>query len=226
MKVTAGRYVEPVSLWLIGAYVLFIPLETVSGLPEWSYRALAMAELVVTLCFAAEYCLRVWVAERKRDYLLSFWGVLDFVAIWPSLLLPFIGLEELRSLRLLRLARVAKAVHHSRAAQRFLEALRESKEEMTIFAGASGLVLYLASVGIYYFEHEAQPEVFESVFHSLWWSVATLTTVGYGDIYPITTGGRIFTGLILFLGIGVVALPAGIIATALSEARRRERSDG
>lgn len=226
MKATVGRYVEPFSLWLIGAYVLFIPLETLPGLPAWVYGALAVADLAATLCFAAEYCMRIWVAERKRDYLLSFWGVLDFVAIWPSLLVPFIGLEELRSLRLLRLIRITKAVRYSRAARRFLEALRESKEEMTIFAGAAGLLLYLASVGIYYFEHEAQPEAFKSIFHSWWWSVATLTTVGYGDIYPVTTGGRIFTGLIVFLGLAIVATPTGIIATALSEVRKRERPDG
>ncbi|MTW22438.1 two pore domain potassium channel family protein [Allochromatium palmeri] len=75
---------------------------------------------------------------------------------------------------------------------------------------------------MYYFEHEAQPEAFQSVFHSLWWAVATLTTVGYGDVYPITAGGRIFTALVLFVGLGIVAIPAGMVATALSRARTIE----
>ena len=77
-------------------------------------------------------------------------------------------------------------------------------------------------VGIYYFENPAQPEAFRSVFHSLWWALATLTTVGYGDIYPITVGGRIFTFFILMIGLGVVAVPAGVVASTLGEARKQE----
>jgi voltage-gated potassium channel len=77
-------------------------------------------------------------------------------------------------------------------------------------------------VGIYYFEHDAQPEAYASVFHSLWWSVVTLTTVGYGDVYPVTAGGRVFTFCMLLVGVGVVSVPAGIVASALSEAREME----
>ena len=80
-------------------------------------------------------------------------------------------------------------------------------------------MLYLASVGIYHFEHIAQPDIFASVFHSFWWAVATLTTVGYGDIYPITLGGKIFTFAILMVGLGFVAIPTGLFASALSKAR-------
>lgn len=80
-------------------------------------------------------------------------------------------------------------------------------------------MLYLASVGIYYFEHDAQPQDFASVFHCLWWAICTLTTVGYGDVYPITTGGRVFTFLILIIGLGIVAVPTALFASALSKAR-------
>ena len=85
------------------------------------------------------------------------------------------------------------------------------------------LLLYFSAVGIYYFERDAQPEAFASVFHSLWWAVVTLTTVGYGDVYPVTTGGRSFTFLILLIGLGVVSVPAGLVASALSEAREMEQ---
>ncbi len=86
-------------------------------------------------------------------------------------------------------------------------------------------MFYLSSVGIYYFENSAQPEVFTSIFHSMWWSVATLTTVGYGDIYPITVGGKIFTFIVLMIGLGIVAVPAGLVASALQAARSEEEED-
>ena len=91
-----------------------------------------------------------------------------------------------------------------------------------LFGSAALIILYLSAVGIYYFENEAQPEAFKSVFHSLWWAVATLTTVGYGDVYPITAGGRIFTFFVLAVGLGIVAVPSGLIASALSQAREEQ----
>jgi len=97
-----------------------------------------------------------------------------------------------------------------------------AKEEIILYLMFTILLLFLSSVGIYYFENPAQPEIFSSVFHSLWWSVTTLTTVGYGDAYPITTGGRIFTFFVLIVGIGVVAVPAGLVSSALAEAREME----
>ncbi len=84
------------------------------------------------------------------------------------------------------------------------------------------ILLYTSGVGIYYFEHEAQPDQFKSVFHSLWWAITTLTTVGYGDMYPITTGGKLFTFFVLMIGIGIVAVPTGLVAFALSKAREDE----
>ncbi|WP_320822401.1 potassium channel family protein, partial [Reinekea sp.] len=77
-------------------------------------------------------------------------------------------------------------------------------------------------VGIYYFEHVAQPELFKSVFHSLWWAITTLTTVGYGDMFPITVGGKIFTFFVLMIGLGIIAIPTGLLASALAEARKGE----
>ena len=224
-KAKTKKLLEAGALWLIGAYVLFMPMGTLPGLPTWAYSALDVGGTIVTLLFAVEYCARIWVAERKRDYVLSFWGILDFVAIWPAvmaLIFPVPGVEELRGLRLLRLFQVAKSVRYNRAAARFAEAIRDSKEEMVMFAAATGILLYLASVGIYYFEHQAQPDVFKSVFHALWWAVVTLTAVGYGDVYPITTGGRIFTCFVVLIGLAVVATPAGIIARALSKANAQE----
>jgi len=87
------------------------------------------------------------------------------------------------------------------------------------------MMVFIVSFGIYYFENEAQPEAYKSVFHSMWWSIVTLTTVGYGDIYPITLGGKIFTFFVLIIGIGVVTIPAGLVATSLSKAREIQEKD-
>ena len=98
----------------------------------------------------------------------------------------------------------------------------DPSEELVLFVAATVVLLFLAAVGIHHFESEAQPDVFTSVFHSLWWAVATLTTVGYGDVYPITAGGRVFTFAVLLVGLGVVSVPAGLVASALSKAREME----
>jgi len=93
-----------------------------------------------------------------------------------------------------------------------------------LFGCIAMILLYLSAVGIYYFENAAQPEKFKSIFHSLWWALATLTTVGYGDIYPVTAGGQFFTFFVLMLGLGVVAVPTGLIASALSQARNENKT--
>ena len=92
-----------------------------------------------------------------------------------------------------------------------------------VFLGIAVMLIYLSAVGIYYFEHEAQPDLFASVFHSLWWAVVTLTTVGYGDAFPVTLGGRTFTFAVLMAGLGIVAVPTGLLASALSRVREEER---
>jgi len=96
-------------------------------------------------------------------------------------------------------------------------AFKSIKAELLIFFIASLFLLYVSAVGIYYFERNAQPEVFSSIFHSLWWAVATLITVGYGDIYPITIGGKVFTFIMLMIGLGIIAVPTALIAFALTK---------
>jgi voltage-gated potassium channel len=130
-----------------------------------------------------------------------------------------------RASRLLRVFRVFKLARYSRAVRRFHRAFIIAREEVILFFGMTAIILFLAAVGIYYFENEAQPATFSSVFDSFWWAVATLTTVGYGDVYPVTAGGKIFTFTVLIVGLGVVSVPAGLVASALSKAREAEEED-
>ena len=98
------------------------------------------------------------------------------------------------------------------------KSFKSIKRELFLFSLATLLLLYFSSIGIYFFENQAQPEAFSSIFDAMWWAVATLTTVGYGDVYPITTGGKIFASIIVFIGLGLVAIPTGLIASSLTRA--------
>jgi voltage-gated potassium channel len=151
------------------------------------------------------------------SYALSFYGLIGLIAIIPFYISAEIDLRSLRIFRLFRLAQSFKLIRYSKAMRTFAKAFVMAKEEFILFGILTLMLLYLSAVGIYYFEHIAQPEAFKSIFHSLWWGVTTLTTVGYGDVYPVTLGERIFTFCILVIGLGVVAIPAGIIASSLTK---------
>tara|TARA_B100000795_G_C22601027_1_gene361270 strand:- start:200 stop:664 length:465 start_codon:yes stop_codon:yes gene_type:complete len=147
----------------------------------------------------------------------SFFGIIDFLAILPFYLSTGIDLRSIRIFRLFRLFRIFKLFKYNKALDRINSAFNEIKNELVIFLVATTFLIYFASIGIYYFENPVQPELFKSVFHSMWWAVTTLTTVSYGDMYPITTGGKIFTTLIIFIGIGMISIPTGLLASAFSK---------
>src|SRR5690554_1729338 len=131
------------------------------------------------------------------------------------------GLESLRLLRLFRLLRIFKMVRYNRAINRVWRAIYSAREELMVFFGASMIMIIISAVGIYQFEHAAQPEVYRSLFDALWWAVLTLTTVGYGDTYPVTMAGRLFTFLMLMIGLGLIAVPTGIITSSLSTIKQK-----
>jgi voltage-gated potassium channel len=211
--------------FLIVVSIIAFSVETIPDLSEKTQRLLSYLEAVIVGVFTAEYLLRLYVADKKTDYVFSFYGIVDFLAIIPFYVALGIDLKSIRILRMLRLFRLFKLVRYNAAMQRFYKALLIAKEEIVLFGVVTLMLLYLASVGIYFFEHEAQPEQFKSVFHSFWWAVATMTTVGYGDIYPITVGGRIFTFCILMVGLGIVAVPAGLLASSLTKIRAEENEE-
>ncbi|MFG0267570.1 MAG: ion transporter [Rhodopirellula sp. JB055] len=207
---------------LIVVSLVDFSVETVPGLSDTTRQILWFIELGTVVVFTAEYLLRLFVADRKIEFATSFFGVIDLLAILPYYLSLGFDLRSMRAFRLLRLFRILKLARYIAAVRRFHRALLIAWEELVLFGVVAVIVLYLAAVGIYHFENEAQPDAFASVFHSLWWAVATLTTVGYGDIYPVTLGGRIFTFIVLLVGLGVVSIPAGLIASALSKARESD----
>ena len=225
----AGRIFDWLVIVLILISTIELSLETIPDLPHHFRQLLYRVELVITAIFCVEYTLRVFCSMPSRRYVFSFFGIIDLLSILPSLLALGFDLRALRVLRLVRVVRLLKLARYSAAAQRFQVAFSLVREEIVLFGTTALLLLYLSAYGIYSFEYEVQPEKFSSVFESLWWALATLTTVGYGDVYPITVGGKIFTFFVLMIGLGIVAVPSGLIATAFSQAREAlktaERND-
>lgn len=220
-----GRVFDITIQALIILSLITFSISTIPDLSERVLLILSILEIVTVVIFSIEYILRIYAAEKKLDYILSFYGIIDLLAILPFYLSTAIDLRSIRVLRLFRLFRIFKIVRYNAAIKTFKEAFVSIKEELTIFSIATFFVIYIAAVGIYYFENAAQPESFKSVFHSLWWAVATLTTVGYGDIYPITLGGRIFTFVILMVGLSIVSIPAGLLASSLQEGARKSKKE-
>lgn len=227
MSLKKNIFDKPILAWLITILIIYsvicYSIETLPDLTAGASLFLHYSEIVVVSIFTIEYLYRVYTSPNRLKFIFSFYGLIDLLAIAPFYLTLILDLRTLRLLRLLRFARLLKLVRYNRAIARFGRAIYLAKEELVIFTLASFIMLYLTAVGIYHFEHEAQPEVFRSIFDSLWWAVCTLTTVGYGDIYPITVGGRIFTFGVLMIGLGLIAVPTGIIASSLSEVRGKLR---
>ena len=196
---TAGKSFDFFIRGLIVVSLVSFSIETLPDLQPSTRQLLAVIELACVAVFSAEYVLRVAVATRKLGFIFSFYGLIDLAAILPFYLASGLDLRSLRAARLLRLFRAFKLIRYSEAIQRFHRAFRIAREELVLFACVMLLLLYFAAVGIYYFENAAQPEAFSSVFDGLWWAVATLTTVGYGDVFPVTAGGRFFTFVVLLL---------------------------
>ena len=208
---------------LIVVSAVSFAIETLPGLSSTTIRLLAISEAVIIGVFTAEYLLRFYLRQKKLSFVFSFYGLIDLAAVLPFYLALGLDLRSLRLFRLARLAILLKLSRLSKAARRFQLAFKLVKEEILVFGLFSLALIYLSAVGIYHFEHEAQPEVFVSVFDGIWWATVTLTTVGYGDVVPITTGGKVFTFFVFIVGLSMIAVPSGLVASALSKVRELEK---
>jgi len=195
-----------------------------------------LIDLVCVVIFSIEYVLRVWCCVRnpsysspvtgRLHYMISPLALVDLLAISPfylPLIIP-VELRLLRLLRLLRIFRVLKLGRYSNAFDTFATVLKEKKEEMIIAVIMASLVLILSSSAMYFVEHEAQPVKFASIPDAMWWGIETLTTVGYGDVYPVTPAGRIISAIVALSSIGLFALPAGILAAGFVESIKKHHA--
>ncbi|MFK5948591.1 MAG: ion transporter [Methylococcales bacterium] len=218
----SGKVFAIVIQCLIVLSLVTFSIDTLPDISKDTKELLRVIEIITVSIFTLEYILRVYAAEKRLAFIFSFYSFVDLVAIVPFYLSTGLDLRSVRVFRLFRLLRILKLFKYNKAISRYKRALSIAKEELILFGFTSLIMLYLSAVGIYYFENPVQPEQFTSVFHSMWWSLTTLTTVGYGDMYPITAGGKLFTFFVLIIGLGTVAVPTGLIASALSQARNEE----
>jgi len=220
-----GRVFDYFIQTLIVISVICFSIETLPNNSNLLISILYIVEVSCIIIFSIEYLLRIFVAKQPLKYIFSFYGLVDLLAILPFYLSRSLDLRAIRIFRFFRLFRALKLIRYSRALKRFSIASRIVKEEILLFIFATSILVFISAIGIYHFENKAQPETFSSIFHSLWWAIVTITTVGYGDAYPITVGGKIFTFFVLIIGIGVVTVPAALVATALIKARDLEEKE-
>ena len=205
-------------------------------IPDWLFRILIRIEFVSIIIFTVEYALRIWTANllypglnpiRARiRYVTSPMAIIDLISILPFLVpvLHTYNLIGVRVFRLVRLLRIFKLNRYSDALAAIGDVFRSKSQQMIASVFFVFMILILASLLIYYAEHDAQPDQFENAFSGLWWAVATLTTVGYGDIYPITPLGRFLGAIIAILGIGMVAVPTSILSAGFMETLEKQTS--
>ena len=188
-------------------------------------------ELTSIAIFSFEYIYRIshsFINNGSKgaiSYVFSFFGLIDLISILPFYLNQFVSLDGrfLRILRLFRLTRIFKFGRDSNSLKLFTKALISVKEQLLFTLFLSALTILFSASAIYYLENDAQPDKFSSITESIWWATISLATVGYGDVYPITVGGKIFATIISLVGIGVVAIPTGVISASFVEEIYKER---
>ncbi|MFZ9056285.1 MAG: ion transporter [Flavobacteriaceae bacterium] len=210
---------------LIIANVLAMILESHENIHIKYNEYFKIFETVSILIFSFEYLFRIYEGFKEKGfkgvskYVFSGFGLIDLISILPFYFNQFINVDGrfLRILRLFRLTRIFKLGRDSKSLKLFIRALSAVRAELKFTLFLSILTILFSASAIYYLEHEAQPEKFSSITESIWWSTISLATVGYGDVYPVTVGGKIFASIISLVGIGIVAIPTGVISASFVE---------
>tara|TARA_B100000683_G_scaffold7428_1_gene8199 strand:- start:342 stop:1262 length:921 start_codon:yes stop_codon:yes gene_type:complete len=229
-----SKFIDIFLVNLIFFNILMVILETVDTL-YFKYKLwFIYFELFSVTIFSLEYISRLWSCVENKTksetngkarlkYIFSFSAIIDLIAILPSLLAFLFPTVDLRFVRALRIFRLLKFSRYSNSINTLLVVLWDQRKSLGAAFFILFIVLIISSSGMYIVEKDIQPEKFGSIPQSMWWSIVTLTTVGYGDVYPVTSMGKFFGSIIIILGIGTVALPSGILASAFTEYTRRNQ---
>jgi voltage-gated potassium channel len=231
------------AMWINGFIVVLVfinivavIIESVESVYQAHRLAFDLIEYVSVIVFGAEYLLRLWayaeneqagptVVKRRWRYATSLFGLVDLIAVVPTILSIFMPGIDLRSLRAIRLLRILKFTHYSYALQDLGRSLYEERRAFTASFYVLGVVIIMASTLLYLAEHQAQPDKFGSIPDAMWWAIITLTTVGYGDVSPITPMGKVLGGMVAIMGVCTVALITGILASSFAVQMQRRKAE-
>ncbi|MFO7568076.1 MAG: ion transporter [Enhygromyxa sp.] len=215
----AGRLFDIALLAAILLSVTVIALETVSTISADQRRALRITEWVLTGLFTIEYLLRLIVSREPRRYALSLMGIIDLLALIPTYLSLAVAdaqaLQIIRALRLLRVFRVFQLGTMAREGSGLMRALVASRYKIAVFLATVLIVVVIQGALVYFLEHRVN-EGFSSIPRAIYWAIVTLTTVGYGDISPVTVGGQFIAALLMLLGYAIIAVPTGIVSAEVT----------
>jgi voltage-gated potassium channel len=236
-----GKGLSPVNSFLVFLIILAVIEAVLDTEPTFASGREALLndiEFGIGLIFLVEYLARVWIAPNnpacanwrfpRLRYMITPIAIIDLLAVLPALF-AFGGAPSLilRFFRVLRMLRLAKLGRTSKAWQHIRDAIYDRRYEFGLILALLGITILISASMLYLAEADAQPDKFGSIPRSLWWAIVTLTTVGYGDVYPVTPLGRLFAGVIAITGVTVIALPTGLFAASFTEGmeRRRRKDD-
>ena len=216
----AGKLFDVILLIAILASILFVMLESIQSIDEAYGSYLDIAEWVITILFSLEYVLRIITVKKPWKYIFSFYGIIDLLSTIPKyislILIDSHNLAVLRALRLLRIFRILKITRYIGASNRLLIALKSSRAKISVFL----LFVFILCIilGTIMYMIEGAENGFTSIPRSVYWAIVTLTTVGYGDIAPVTALGQLIASAIMILGYAIIAIPTGIVGSEMMNA--------
>jgi len=220
----AGRIFDEVLLVMILLSVIVVLTDSVETYRAKHLQTLLALEWLFTILFTIEYIIRILVSPVKGRYIFSFFGIIDLLSIVPTYLsLIFSGAQYLiiiRLLRLMRVFRILKLVKFTQASIYLLHALRHSREKILVFFGTVSIIVTI--VGTLMYLIEGPESGFTSIPTSIYWAIVTITTVGFGDITPVTPAGKFVASLLMLIGYAIIAVPTGIITSEMARSRRDE----
>ncbi|MBL6988559.1 MAG: ion transporter [Bacteriovoracaceae bacterium] len=214
----AGKLFDIGLLIVIAISVMIVMLESVAEINQQYGPILRMSELIITTIFTAEYILRLFITLKPLAYVRSFFGLVDLLALLPQYLGLIFGIDHglliIRVLRLLRVFRVLKFTRYTKEGHILLEAMKASKQKISVFLFT--VVILVLIIGSVMYLIEGENNGFTSIPKSIYWAIVTLTTVGYGDITPQTHLGKLISSFVMILGYGIIAVPTGIVSFEMS----------
>ncbi len=220
----AGKYFDISLLVIIFFSIIAVMLESVKSFDTHYHFELKVIEWIITLIFTTEYLLRIIIVRKPFAYIFSFFGIIDFLSVIPTYIGLLVsgahGLIIIRALRLLRVFRIFKLSRYLNASKVIVTALKASRTKISVFLYAVVMVVIIIGTIMYFVEGEASG--FTSIPMSIYWAIVTLTTVGYGDIAPITTLGRFIAGFVMILGYAIIAVPTGIVSAEIYAVQKTE----